>query len=67
MVIYCVFKPNRWLKKQESLLTLAAEQKIAHVVAEGAADVATAVRQGARQAAVVEWSERVGTGEAKTV
>lgn len=36
------------------LPTLAAEQEVAHVVAEGAADVAAAVRQGARQAAAVE-------------
>lgn len=36
------------------LATSAVEQEVAHVVAEGAADVAAAVGQGARQAAAVE-------------
>jgi len=34
--------------------TLALEQEVAHVVAEGAADVATAFGQGAREATAVE-------------
>lgn len=42
------------------MLTSAVEQEVAHVVAEGAADVAAAVGQRAGQAAAVEGSERVG-------
>lgn len=41
------------------LLTSASEQEVAHVVAEGAADVATAVGQAAGQTAAVEGSKRV--------
>lgn len=43
--------------------TLAAEQEIAHVVAEGAADVAAAVGQRARQTATVEGTEGVSAVE----
>lgn len=42
---------------------MAAEQEIAHVVAEGAADVAAAVGQGTRQTAAVERTEGVGAAE----
>lgn len=45
--------------------TLAVEQEVAHVVAEGAADVGAAVGQGARQAAAVERAEGVGAAETK--
>lgn len=45
--------------------TLAAEQEIAHVVAEGAADVATALGQGTRQTAAVERAEGVGAAETR--
>lgn len=43
--------------------TLTAEQEVAHVEAEGAADVAAAVRQGTRQAATVEGAKGVGAVE----
>lgn len=46
--------------------TLAVEQEVAHVVAEGAVHVATAVGQRARQAAAVEGTKRVGAVETKT-
>lgn len=45
--------------------TLAAEQEVAHVVAEGAADVAAAVGHGTREAATVERSKCVGAATAK--
>lgn len=45
--------------------TLAVEQEVAHVEAEGAADVGTAVGQGAWQAAAVERAEGVGAAETK--
>lgn len=41
--------------------TLAVEQEVAHVEAEGASDVATAVEQSAGQTATVERTEGVGT------
>lgn len=41
------------------LSTLAVEQEEAHVVAEGAADVVTAVGQGTRQTATVERAKSV--------
>lgn len=44
---------------------MAVEQEIAHVVAEGAADVATGVGQGARQTAAVERTKCVGAMETK--
>ena len=47
------------------LATLAAEQEVAHVVAEGAADVSTDVGQGTRQTAAVERTEGVGAVEIK--
>lgn len=47
------------------LITLALEQEVAHVAAEGTADVATAVGQGARQTSAIEWTEGVGTTETK--
>ncbi len=47
------------------LATLAVEQEIAHVVAEGAADVATAVGQSTRQTATVERTKGVRTMETK--
>lgn len=47
------------------LATLAVEQEIAHVVAEGAADVVTAVGQGTRQTATVERTKGVGAMETK--
>lgn len=40
--------------RKEVFPTLAVEQEMAHVVTEGAADVATAVGQRARQTAAVE-------------
>lgn len=54
--------PNRELKKcslvtrvrNAALVTLAPEQEVAHVVAEGTTDVATAVGQGTRQTSTVE-------------
>lgn len=42
---------------------MAAEQEVAHVVAEGAADVAAAVGQATRQTAAVERTEGVGAAE----
>lgn len=45
--------------------TLTAEQEVAHVEAEGAADVAAAVGQGTRQAATVEGAEGVGAVETR--
>lgn len=47
------------------LATLAVEQEIAHVVAEGAADVATAVGQSTRQTATVERPKGVRAMETK--
>lgn len=43
--------------------TLTVEQEVAHVEAEGAADVAAAVGQRTRQAAAVEGAEGVGAAE----
>lgn len=51
------------MSKGAALATLAVEQEIAHVVAEGAADVATAVGQGARETAAVEGTKGVGAVE----
>lgn len=48
-----------------SFQTFAAEQEVAHVVAEGAADVAAAVGQSAGQAAAVERSKCVGAAAAE--
>lgn len=42
---------------------MTVEQKVAHVEAEGAADVAAAVGQRTRQAAAVEGAEGVGAAE----
>lgn len=47
-----------------SFQTFAAEQEVAHVEAEGAADVAAAVGQSAGQAAAVEGPEGVGAAAA---
>lgn len=47
-----------------SFQTFAAEQEVAHVVAEGTADVAAAVGQSAGQAAAVEGSKGVGAAAA---
>lgn len=44
-------------------VTLAVEQEVAHIVAEGAGDVAASVGQAAREAAAVERAERVGAEE----
>lgn len=55
-----------WVK-YAVLATLAVEQEIAHVEAEGAADVATAVGQGTGQAAAVEWTKCVRTMETNKV
>lgn len=63
---FCVLvqKENSpFIVKRGGICTLAAEQEIAHVVAEGAADVAAAVGQGTRQAAAVERPEGVGAAE----
>lgn len=48
-----------------SFQTFAAEQEVAHVVAEGAADVAAAVGQSAGQAAAVERPKGVGAAAAE--
>lgn len=45
--------------------TLTVEQEVAHVEAEGAADVAAAVGQRTRQAAAVEGAEGVGAAETR--
>lgn len=51
-----------WVK-DGVLVTLALQQEVAHVVAEGTTDVATAVGQGARQTTTIEWTKGVGTME----
>lgn len=48
-----------------SVRTVAVEQEVAHVAAEGAADVAAAVGQSAGQTAAVEGSKGVGAAGAR--
>lgn len=52
-------------EKKGDLCTLAFEQEIAHVVAEGAADIAAAVGQGTGETATVEGTKCVGAAETK--